>query len=167
MFTASVSLPQKKQRKYLPENFTINTWEDIEPYVTELLQREIEDVKELENWLMDISEFDMVIGEDYRWRYIKTSINTNDKEAKDHLEDYFIHLSTHIDEFSNAVSQKVLASPYLTELKDEGYQIYIRGLKKDVSIFRKENIEISQQLNLLANEYDAITGEMKVSSIFF
>lgn len=162
MTTASVTLPQKKQRKYLPAHFTINVWEDIEPYITELLNREILDVNGLENWLLDISEFDMVIGEDYRWRYIKTSINTNDKEAKTHLENYFTHLSTHIDEFSNAVSQKVLASPYLTELKDEGYQIYIRGLKKDVAIFRKENIEISQQLNLLANEYDTITGAMSI-----
>ena len=152
------SLPKRKERKYLPEDLSINTWQDLESFVNELLQRKIQNVEEFENWLVDVSEFEMITSEDYRWRYIKTSVNTNDNEAKNHLESFILHLSTHLDEFSNEISKKILASPFLDSLKDEGYKIYIRGLKKDVEIFRKQNVEIAQQLNLLVNEYDSITG---------
>jgi oligoendopeptidase F len=156
------SLPKRKERKYLPEDLSINTWQDLESFVNELLQRKIQNVEEFENWLVDVSEFEMITSEDYRWRYIKTSVNTNDNEAKNHLESFILHLSTHLDEFSNEISKKILASPFLDSLKDEGYKIYIRGLKKDVEIFRKQNVEIAQHLNLLVNEYDSITGGMSI-----
>lgn len=162
MMLVAESLPKRRKRRYLPEDLSINTWQDLESFVNELLKREVNNVDEFENWLTDVSEFEMITSEDYRWRYIKTSVNTNDSEAKDHLESYILHLSTHLDEFSNEVSKKILASPFLPMLKDDGYKIYLRGLKKDVEIFRKANVEIAQQLNLLVNEYDSITGEMSI-----
>src|SRR5689334_9239557 len=58
-------------RHFLPKEFIIRTWEDLEPYFKDLDDRKIHSVKELEQWLKDASELEAVISEDACWRQIK------------------------------------------------------------------------------------------------
>ena len=41
----------KLPRKFLPQDFTVTTWEHLEPYFKELAERPLNSVSDLEKWL--------------------------------------------------------------------------------------------------------------------
>ncbi|HRG87683.1 MAG TPA: M3 family oligoendopeptidase, partial [Chitinophagales bacterium] len=57
-----VEIPQRKKRVFVAEDFDPSTWENIEPYYTNLLERELASVDDLQAWLKDWSELDAVLG---------------------------------------------------------------------------------------------------------
>jgi len=69
----------KKERKYIPADLQIQ-WETLEPIYTELLIREINSVEELEKWLQDRSEIEAALEEDFAWRYIRMTCDTNSED---------------------------------------------------------------------------------------
>ena len=80
MYSADI---QKLPRHYLPQDFTLSTWEALEPFFKELLERPINSKAELEKWLQDSSEVEAAISEDACWRQIKMTCDTENKTLKD------------------------------------------------------------------------------------
>jgi len=70
----------KKKRIFLPTDYKISSWKELEPFCEELNERKINSAKDLEDWLRDLSEFEAVLAEEFGWRYIKMSRNTSDEE---------------------------------------------------------------------------------------
>ena len=71
---------KKLPRHFLPENFSITDWQNIEPYFENLDERKISSVKDLEQWLKDISELEAVVSEDACWRQIRMTCDTENKQ---------------------------------------------------------------------------------------
>jgi len=69
----------KKEKKYIPQNLEIK-WENLEPIFTELQNRTINSVEELEQWLRDRSELEAALEEDFAWRYIRMTCDTANEE---------------------------------------------------------------------------------------
>lgn len=55
---------KKLERHFLPADFTVTTWENLEPYFKQLLDRKIASVADLHQWLKDMSEVEAVVSED-------------------------------------------------------------------------------------------------------
>ena len=62
---------KKLPRHFLPGDFTIRNWESLAPWFSNLDERVIGSVTDLEQWLKDASELEAVISEDACWRQIK------------------------------------------------------------------------------------------------
>ncbi|HRB22301.1 MAG TPA: M3 family oligoendopeptidase, partial [Ferruginibacter sp.] len=73
----------KNKRRFLPEDFTLGTWEDVEPYLQQLLNGDIESKHLLENWLKDLSELEAAISEDACWRQIRMTCDTENQALED------------------------------------------------------------------------------------
>lgn len=157
----TLSLPQRDKRNFFSEDFIVQNWEGISGYAKDLLDRNLSSKEDLIKLLLDASEFEKITGEDARWRHVKTSIDTTDEVAKSKLEDYIMNLSPKMHEFYFELSKKIIDCPFTADLGSE-YAIFTRGLKMEVEIFRPENIELAQQEDLLANEYDSVTGTMTI-----
>ena len=76
-YTAAIT---KLPRKFLPEDFKVTDWQNLEPYFKELLDRPINSTQDLQTWLQNISELEAVIGEDAAWRQIRMTCDTENKE---------------------------------------------------------------------------------------
>jgi len=74
---------QKLQRHFVPADFVVNTWENLEPFFKELLDRTIASKQDLEQWLKDMSELEAIVSEDACWRQIKMTCDTTDKTLED------------------------------------------------------------------------------------
>ena len=68
MYSADI---KKLPRHFLPKDFTVTTWENLEPFFIDLLERKINSKEDLEQWLKDISELEAVVSEDACWRQIR------------------------------------------------------------------------------------------------
>lgn len=154
---------QKSPRNYLPQTFTVTDWATIEPYFIELRDRQISNAAELEKWLLDRSEMESVLQEDMGWRYIKMTCHTTDEKATAAFQFFVEEIDPKIAPFDHELNQKLMASPYLNELDQEKYRIYLRSVKKALEIFREENIPLNTEISTKQQQFAAISGAMTVT----
>lgn len=159
---AAVSIPTRPDRSFLPQDFKVETWEQLSSWIDKLMDQSIESVEDLEQWLKNRSEFESVVGEDMRWRYVKMSCNTDDKKAREALEFFQTMIEPELQKANFKLNKKLLDSPYLSELDEEKYRIYLRDIKNDTELHRDENIPLMKELTLKGNEYSRITGAMTI-----
>lgn len=150
-------------RKFLPENFKVTTWESLESFFNELLNRSIGSPDELKQWFSDRSELESIISEDLAWRYIKMTCYTENKEYLQAYQNFIQHIQPKISPVVDALNKKAAASPHLPELERlTGFDIMIRNLKKEIEIFREENVPLFTEINTETQKYAQIAGAMTI-----
>ena len=152
----------RDKRSFLSDDLIVNTWQDIESYFEELLARNINSKDDLLKWIADRSETDAVIDEEYRWRYIRQTCDTENEVQTKIYEDFITHIMPKWMTISNELNKKLSACPFINELDEERFFVYLRNLKSQLQLFREENIPLSQQTQLLAQEYGTIIGAMTI-----
>ncbi|WHZ09237.1 MAG: Oligoendopeptidase F-like protein [Cytophagales bacterium] len=154
---------QAPPRKFLPANFKITDWSALQLYFDELVNRSIQSAVELKHWLSDRSELESIVSEDMGWRYIRMTCFT-DNEAYTNAYQYFVtEVQPQIAPYSDRLNKKVIDCPFVKELENfPGYDLMIRNLKKEIELFREENIPLFTEIATETQKYAAISGAMTV-----
>ncbi|WP_316816005.1 M3 family oligoendopeptidase [Pedobacter nyackensis] len=152
----------KKTRVYIPQDLQIE-WNNLEPILNELLERQIDNVNELEQWLKDKSELEAALEEDFAWRYIKMSCDTANEELVKNFQYFAMEIEPKISPIANLLNQKFNDSAFIDELDQEKYFVYIRAIRKALEIYRDENVELLTKLQVSQQKYQGITGAMSVT----
>ncbi|MFN5885019.1 MAG: M3 family oligoendopeptidase, partial [Bacteroidota bacterium] len=121
-------------------------WEVLEPYFNQLLQRKIESKADLENWLKDRSELEAFISEDLAWRYVRMTCDTNNKELEQAYVFFVTEIEPKISPLNDLLNKKLVQSPFLDALDHDKYFIYLRGIKKEIEIFREANVPLMAEI---------------------
>jgi oligoendopeptidase F len=157
------SVPQRPVRRFLPETFTITTWEALKPYFDQLLERSLGSVAELEIWFRDRSELEAVVSEDLAWRYIRMTCYTDNEAYRKTYQDFIENIQPQMAPVADQLNKKAAASPYLEKLAGEqGFDIMIRNLRKDIEIFRDENVPLYTEIAMETQKYAQLNGEMTI-----
>jgi oligoendopeptidase F len=163
IYMTEITLPQRPVRQFIPENFIVTTWETIKPFTDILLERSIASKEELVQWLRDRSELESILSEDMGWRYVRMTCYTENKEYSESYQDFVQNIQPNLAPVSDQLNRKVLSSPAVIFLeKEEGYSILIRHLKKEIELFREENVPLFTEITTLAQEYSQISGAMTI-----
>ena len=152
----------KKQRTYIPQDILME-WENLAPIFDELLKRDINNVEELEQWLKDKSELEAALEENFAWRYIKMSCDTANEDLVKDFQYFATEIEPKISPVANELNKKLNDSPFIDELDQDKYFVYIRAVKKALELYREENIELFTQLQVTQQKYQGITGAMSVT----
>lgn len=153
---------KKIERSFLPEDLVINSWEDLEPYFTQLNERAIQNKEALEVWLKDLSELEAVVSEDYCWRHIKMTCDTESEAIKNHFIEFVSNIQPKIQVYADLLNKKILDNPFTKDLDQDLYFTYLRNLKKSVELYREESIPLQTQLNVKQQEYGGIVGGLTI-----
>jgi len=151
-----------KNIAFLPSNFSITDWNSIEPYFNKLDQMPLTSEKELNDFLLNKSELETAIDEDQAWRYIRVNVDTRDEEAKKAFEFFIDEIEPKVENWFNRIDRKLAASPAMRFFEAE-HVIPARTLKKNIEIFREENLVIFAELQKEEQEYGSIISEMTVN----
>lgn len=152
----------KKTRNYIPASLSIE-WNSLEPIFSELQSRNIQTVAELEKWLLDRSEVEAALEEDFAWRYIRMTCDTTDEKLLEDFQYFATEVEPKIAPISNELNKKFINCPFTSELNQEKYFVYSRGIKKSLELFREENIPLLTQIQVEQQKYQGITGSMSVT----
>jgi len=152
----------KTTRNYLPENFDVKSWDSLESFYKELLDRDIHSAKDLEKWMLDVNELDAAVSENYGWRYIKMSCDTENQELVKNYEFFVTEIEPKIAPLTDKLNKKLINSPFLKELDAEKYFIYTRSVKNSIELFREENVELQSKIATKSQQYAAITGKQTI-----
>lgn len=153
----------KTTRKYLPANFDIKSWDDLEPVYKELLERKINSAAELESWMLDLNELEAAVSENYGWRYIKMSCDTENPDLIKAYEFFVVDIEPKIAPLSDKLNKKLVSSPFVKELDPEKYFVYLRSVKNSIELFREENVELQSQIATKSQQYASITGKQTIT----
>ena len=160
MYTAAI---QKTPRHFVPDNFEVTNWQNLEPFFKELLSRNIDTQQTLEKWLKDQSELEAVISEDACWRQIKMTCDTENKALEDAFNFFCMEIQPNIEPYSDALNKKLLNHPLAAGLDIKKYFTYLRSLRKSIELFRAENIPLQAELSVMQQQYGVVTGKMTVA----
>src|SRR5688572_29450451 len=146
-----------EQRIYtLPEG-KINSWDDIAPAFEALSLYPIKDAGAFKSWLKALSDLESKISEDTAWRYIKMTCDTEDESLENDYLHFVSNIQPHISPWEDTLNKKIASSPFLAELgKDPAYSIYFKRIKKDIKLFREENIPVQVRLQTNAQKFGSI-----------
>lgn len=156
-------IPTRPARPFIGESITLQSWDDVKPLYDELLNRPINTVAELKQWLLDRSELESYVSENFAWRYIRMTCDTANEELVNNLNLFIAEIQPPMTAYSNNLDLKAVHSPFLSQLTDDGYAVMVRSMKKAIEIFRDENIPLQTELQTEERKYGAIAGAMTVS----
>jgi oligoendopeptidase F len=152
----------RKKRHFVAEDFVPASWSVIEPYFANLLSREINSVEELKQWLLDSSELEAVLQEDSRLIYVRTTVDTTDERAKADLVNLYTSIYPQLSVHENLVKKKFIASKYVDDLNQDEFYTTIRRTKKELDLYREENVPLLTELNLKKKGFDEISGAQSI-----
>lgn len=148
--------------KFLPDKLKITSWEIIEPYFSQLLNREITSKQELETWLKHRSELEAFVSENLAWRYVRMTCDTTNKELEDAYLFFVTEIDPKISPINDKLNKKLIECKFLNDLDHDKYFIYLRGIKKEIEIFREENVQLYAEISTESQKYGSIIGSMTV-----
>lgn len=153
---------KKQARTYIPSDYKITDWETLKPYFEYLVELEIESLDDLEKFLLQRNELDAIVSEEFAWRYIHMTCDTKSEEKKGAYQYFLTDILPHLSVYEDKLNRKVASSPWFDHLDQEYYQTFTRQLKREIEIFREENVPLTTQSQSISQEYGAIMGAMSI-----
>ncbi|MDX2067344.1 MAG: M3 family oligoendopeptidase [Haliscomenobacter sp.] len=138
------------------------TWEDVEPTFTQLLQRPIHSVQDLSTWITERSDLEAQLGETISWAYIQLSADNQSQAANQRYQYVIQEILPKLDPLDQALNKKLVESPYLNQLDTRRYEIYLRNIQASVDLFQEENVALNTDVQLKTKEYARIFSQMMI-----
>ena len=158
----TITIPTRPKRKFVAENLIIDSWNKLKFLFDNLAERKISSATELEQWILDRSELETVLAEEGNWHYIKNKIDTTNKELAEQFLFWIKEILPNTSPYEHKLNLKLVESPYLKELDQGKYRIYLRSVKKQIEIFREENIPLYTTMYEKEQKYGAITAKISI-----
>lgn len=148
--------------KFLQDKLKVTSWELIEPFFNQLIERPLNSVQDLETWLRHRSELEAFLSEDLAWRYVRMTCDTTNPELEKAYLFFVSEIEPKMAPMNDKLNRKLLDCPFTNQLNHEKYHIYLREIKKEIELFREENIPLFAELASESQKYGSIVGSMTV-----
>ncbi len=152
-----------KERTFLPKDFSLSTWEALQPYFEQLEQRTLDHFEALQQWLKDISELEAVIGEEACWRQIRMTCDTTNTAYEEAFTYFITAIEPQMKPYIFVLNKKLLACPFHSQLDKTKFFPFLRSVQNSIALYREENIELQSQMALLAQQYGSICAAMTIT----
>ena len=146
---------------FVPDDFDASSWENIEPYVSDLISRKLTCSSCIEKLISDSSNLAEHISETGALLYIGMTCDTENEKKKNDFLHFVENIRPKLSEFSDNLNRRIAEHPSLTDLP-ERYSLMVRGIISDIEIFRTENIPLGVEQTKLVTKAQGITGAMTV-----
>ncbi len=150
------------KRRFLPNKIKVTDWDVIAPYFEDLSTRNLQSVEALEDWLKDRSELDAFLSEDLAWRYVRMTCDTTNKDLEQAYLFFVEEIEPKIAPYSDALNKKLMACAFLKDISKDKYFIYLRGIEKEIEIYREANVPLFAQIAAESQKYGTSIGSLSV-----
>lgn len=147
---------------YIPKDLTINNWSDIKPYFDKLVSENVASTADLETFLIHYSDVLSVFQEQNARAYIDMTRHTDDKERVKRHETFATTIAPQVDKVSNNIHRKIAESPFFESLPSPRYDQFKREIRRELELFREENVALDARLSKLKSDYGQLAGSLMV-----
>ncbi|MCA9310622.1 MAG: M3 family oligoendopeptidase, partial [Phycisphaerales bacterium] len=147
---------------YVPADLDASDWSQLEPLLQGLLDRPVESASDFETWLVDRSELDAAYSEARATLYIRMSCHTDDKAANDAYTKFIDEIPPRHKPLDFRLDRRHVELAERFPLDADRYHVVNRDVRREVELFRDQNVPIETRLAKLSQKYDQIAGAMTV-----
>jgi oligoendopeptidase F len=151
----------RENRRFLPPGLEIRNFQDIERYIKELTEEPVGSANALKNWLLKRSELESVLEEDKAWLYINQSCHTDNETHAKAFSGFVREIDQQYARFSHRLNLK-LYDYCLHSLYPPEYDIFVRAVRREIELYREENIPLMTELEVEEQKYGSIAGAMTI-----
>lgn len=162
MSTASYT-PETFPHRWLPAEVDFSTWERIEPYYQQLLERPIHSPDELEEWLRDVGELNSAVSQEGVRRYVAMTCQTDDPDRETAHLAFVREIEPRLKPYLNRLRNAYLDSPHRSGLDPDRYRVFDRAQENRRRLYREANIPRETELAELGQKYQKAIGAMTVT----
>ncbi len=136
--------------------------DQLEAAYQKLLDRPLDSVEALQQWLLECSALGAVVDEHGSRLYIQRTCHTDDEDIERRFLEHLEQVEPRLKPLLFAMQKKYVECPHRRELPAEDFAVLDRTWETDVALFRPENVPLEIELAKLSAEYDKICGAMTV-----
>lgn len=158
------ALPRAQARKFVPESIDLGDWAQLEPLFLKLEEdaAKVKGAGGLESWVLRAGELGAALYQEGSRRYICMTCQTDDKEAEAAYLQFVVDIEPKTKPHFQKLDQLYLNSPFRAKLPQRRWMVFDRDTKKDVELYREENIALQTEDEKLSQQYQKIRGAMTV-----
>jgi oligoendopeptidase F len=156
-------VPEPFPHRWLPAAVRCTTWEEIEPWYRQLLDRPIASPHQLEQWLFDLGELNGVVAQEGAKRYIAMTCQTDDPEREAAHLAWVRAVEPKLKPIHHALREKYLDCPHRRGLPRDRYHVFDRAMENRRALYREANIPRETELAELDQQYQKLVGAMTVT----
>ncbi len=135
----------------------VERWDQLGPFYDELAAYSLT-AQNVESWLADWSRVRRLVSETETALYTATTCNTADETAKQSFRTYLDEIEPAVAAADQKLKQKLLDSG----LEPTNFEIPLRNIRAQASIFREENLPLLAEEQKLELELNQIVGAQTV-----
>jgi len=155
--------PEVFPRRFLSFDAELTTWDRIEPWYLQLIERPIDSAADLEAWLVDVGELQAAVAQEGTRRYIAMTCQTDDPEREAAHLAFVRDIEPKLKPLQNSLRERYLDSPHRASLPGDHYAVFDRAQANRRSLFRAANIPRETELAELDQRYQKVIGAMTVT----
>ncbi len=157
------ALPRYQKRRFVPDDFDFYSLAGVIALYESLRDRSVLSSDDLEAWLLDRSEMEAAFDQAGSVLYIRMTCQTDDPQHAARYTKFIEEIIPSVKPLEDALNQKYLSLRQQFFVDKKLFEVYDRGLRNDVELFRKENVLLQRDVALLSQEYQTICGAMTVN----
>ena len=152
-------MPELKKfpRQFMAANDNFTEVSVVEKAYAEALKLPVETLEELERFVDFWMEIVACIDEARSKNYVAMTCDTTDKEAEARFLSMVENIMPVMEAKDFELKGKFVASPAVDALP-ERYEVFVRDVKNEIELFRKENIPLQIEAAKLGQTYQKIAG---------
>ncbi len=155
------ALPEARIHHITPDA-PASDWNVIAPVLEALAGRDVSNRGALEAFLGDWDEVKAWTGEAVADSQVAAARFTEDEDAQAHYMKMVREVIPRLTQWEERIGRKIVESPAVEELESSDFAPYLRQVRRELAIFREENIPLEQKLNELINDYNKISGAWSI-----
>jgi oligoendopeptidase F len=125
-----------------------------------LVNVQIGSAEDLKAFLSDQKKLYEKVEEKMMRHYIAFQCQSDDEENKRKYEFDQQHIKPLYKKYQSLLDEKLLESPFLSDLPDNEYGEFKKKLRVQFALFQEANLEIEKQEDALVNQYFEIAGSL-------
>jgi oligoendopeptidase F len=158
------ALPAHKPRRFVPQAIDLGDWNNLAPLFEQLEARAAAcaSAADLERWLLDWSELNAAIDEEFNLRQIAMTCHTDDAEAEKAYLHFIEHVDPQLKPRQFKLAQTYVKHPLRAQLPKPRYDVFDRTTQVAVDLFRDENVPLETEEAKLDQQYQKLCGTLTV-----
>lgn len=154
---------EKGKRKYIPEDFKAESWEELEIELQKLLSQEISSQEDLISLIDASGELGDIIDEIGAWKQIHMTQFADDTQYAKEQSEFYENVIAPGHKYFFELDKKIFENSFFSELPQERYAHLGLILKNEIELFCEENTPLFVEENKLSSKFGEMYSQLTVS----
>jgi oligoendopeptidase F len=133
------------------------TWENYQPYVDELLNRELTEAS-VDAWLRDYTRLYELLYEVYSRLSIMNTQNTADEDIEKRLQSFLENILPRLIQAADSLNRKLVDSG----IQPQGFEVPLQKIRAEIELFREANLPLITEEQKLGIEFNKVMSQQAV-----